>query len=104
MDSLITLLLPYLGWPAMALGICIAFIGILLQKPKFVLVGTILTIPMCLYFFGANNWISVVFPSMPLILVCSWIAVTKMKKSVSWGLFLIYITGIFFLWGWLYSR
>ena len=74
------------GWPAVVLSVALAACGILSRKPVLLLVAAVVAVPFAYYISGAENWIAVVGPAIPLTLAAGAYAVKHRRFWAAWGL------------------
>ncbi|MCF6209994.1 MAG: hypothetical protein L3J88_04280 [Gammaproteobacteria bacterium] len=74
MDIVVVL---FFGWPAIAIFLIIAAVGVLLRNSVFLIVALILSLPNCYYLLGANNWFQLMSIAIPAMLGFSAIAVKQ---------------------------
>lgn len=81
-----SLLIAALGWPAVILCIWFSFAGVSFQKPRLLLIAALLSLPFSLYLLGANNWIGIAGPLIPLLLVAGWFTTKRKLTFISWSI------------------
>lgn len=92
-----SLLVAFLGWPAVFLSMLLSVFGVYFKKPGFIIIAAILILPICLYLFGANNWIGKIFPFFPVLLVICWYTVRRKLYVTSWSILVLPYTSFTYL-------
>ena len=66
-----------LGWPAVAASLMLAAAAIVSRHPALLVVSALLAAPFGLYLGGAENWIAVAGPAIPLALLAGAYALKR---------------------------
>ncbi len=85
-----------LGWPAILVSIALSVVGIVRNRPAWLVVAAIIVVPISLYLFGTPriSWIALAFP---VLLFGASIAIRRSLPWLAWSL-LVPFVGFF---GWL---
>ena len=83
------------GWPAVLIALALAVMGIVRNRPKWLIVAAIVVVPLSLYLVGTPRfrWIALV---IPVLLVGASIAVRRSHNWLAWTLLVPFVG--FFSW------
>ena len=79
------------GWPAVVVSVVLAASGIMFRMPVLLVVSAVLAVPFCYYISGAENWIAVAGPAIPLTLAAGAYAVKRRVLWAAWCLLLPFV-------------
>ncbi len=74
------------GWPAVVVSVVLAAAGILFRLPVLLLVAGVLAAPFSYYLSGAESWVALAGPAIPLTLFAGGYAVKRRLWWVAWCL------------------
>jgi hypothetical protein len=92
-----SLLVASLGWPAISLSMLLSIAGVYFKKSRLLIIAALLILPVSLYLLGANNWISIIFPFFPVLLIACWYTVRHNLVITSWSLLIVTSSGFSYL-------
>lgn len=92
-----SIILISLGWPAVIVGMLISLIGLYLNRIKLILLAAAIITPFSLYFIGANNWMAIIYPFMPLCILGSWYFKKNEAPLYAWLFTLLAILAFLYL-------
>jgi len=78
-----------LGWPALILGLCLTAAGIAARKPLLIGTAFVLVLPVSIYLAGANNWMAVAGPLIPVAFTVSWHTTRRRRLVIAWAFYLV---------------
>ena len=73
-----------LGWPAVAASLMLAAAAIVSRHPALLVVSALLAAPFGLYLGGAENWMAVAGPAIPLALLAGAYALKRGWILLAW--------------------
>ena len=73
-----------LGWPAVAASLMLAAAAIVSRHPALLVVSALLAAPFGLYLGGAENWMAVAGPAIPLALLAGAYALKRGWIFLAW--------------------
>lgn len=78
MESVIVFIL---GWPAIAISLVVAIVGVCKRNQKLITLALALSLPICSYLIGANNWLQLIGIGIPGLFCFVLVALNKRWRN-----------------------